>query len=190
MGNGIRPFEIERIRLEGIRGFRSLDLAVRDEEGRPRRRTLLIGKNGTCKSTLLRAIALGLATVPEVDRFLTQATFGRFVASGRAKGLVKIDLVVAGSPSDIIVERPIESDSDREYVDRTSISHNLPEDSALPALFVCGLGAGRHDAGRADDLRGSYLKSDSVESLFAYEKSLLSTELVVRRLRDHLGSTT
>jgi hypothetical protein len=188
MENGVRPFEIERIRLEGIRGFRRLDLAIRDEEGSPRRRTLLIGKNGTCKSTLLRAIALGLATFPEVDRFLTQSTFGRFVASGRKKGSVEIGLVEAGSASRISIARPIESESDRENIDRTSIDHNLLKDSALPSLFVCGLGAGRHDARTADDPRSSYLMSDSVESLFGYEKSLLSTELVLRRLRDFLGS--
>lgn len=49
------------VQLNNLRAFRELVLLVEAEDGAPRKRTLLIGKNGRCKSTLLRAIAIGLA---------------------------------------------------------------------------------------------------------------------------------
>jgi len=51
-----RPVALQWLRLENVRGFASLDLDLSS-----RRRTVLIGQNGTGKTTLLRAVALAMA---------------------------------------------------------------------------------------------------------------------------------
>jgi hypothetical protein len=48
------------LRLEHVRRFRSLQLDLSDGAGNPRMQTILIGANGTCKTTLLRCLALAL----------------------------------------------------------------------------------------------------------------------------------
>src|SRR4051794_7344137 len=71
-----KPFEITRIRLENIRGFRELDLDISSHDGAPRKRTLIIGKNGTCKSALLRAIAIGLTDDTDASRLISEPIGG------------------------------------------------------------------------------------------------------------------
>ena len=62
-------YHITRIHLSNIRGFRELDLSFTKED-KPRLRTLIIGKNGTCKTTLLRCIAVGLSEKEDGDALL------------------------------------------------------------------------------------------------------------------------
>src|SRR5436305_549424 len=82
-------FEITRIQLNDIRGFRELNLDLRDAEGKPRKRTLIIGKNGTCKSSLLRAIAIGLADDTDASRLISEPV-GGLVREGIQEGVIEI----------------------------------------------------------------------------------------------------
>ena len=52
---------LERIILENIRCFEHLDISFLNEENEIRERTIVLGDNGTGKSTILRAIALVMA---------------------------------------------------------------------------------------------------------------------------------
>ena len=90
----ITPAEVPRLRtleLENVRGFVSLRLHFGDpraQAGRPassrQRATVVIGQNGTNKSTQLRALALGLASQTDASALLANET-GSFVRRGEEK---------------------------------------------------------------------------------------------------------
>lgn len=52
---------LKRLVLENVRSIPSLDLTFLQPDGRPRQWTLVLGENGTGKSTILRSVALALA---------------------------------------------------------------------------------------------------------------------------------
>lgn len=157
---------ISRIRLENIRGFGELDLNVRG-----RRRTLIIGKNGTCKTTVLRAIALGFCGLRDANALLAEP-IGGLVSDEADEGLIEISL----DDAPLLTTR-IEKRDGKEFVPHHRVS--------LPNLvpLVCGYGAGRYGATGSDTGR-EYRIADSVYTLFDYRRPLLDPELTLRRLRD------
>src|SRR5262245_25603909 len=80
---------IGRIYLQNIRGFRELDIDLQGDSLLPRRRTLIIGKNGTCKTSVLRAIALGLCDFQDANALLAEP-IGRLVSTGASEGRIEI----------------------------------------------------------------------------------------------------
>src|SRR3954465_5077832 len=89
------PFGITRIRLQNIRGFREVDLDLSSLGGAPRKKTLIIGKNGTCKSTILRAIAIGLADSTDGSKLISEP-IGGLVSEGKDSGEILIDALNDG----------------------------------------------------------------------------------------------
>src|SRR5262245_51644980 len=79
-----RVVRIRRIRLENVCGFRSVDLSLRQT-------AVVIGRNSTNKTTLLRAIALGLADSRSATALLAQPV-GRFVRSGADRALIEMEV--------------------------------------------------------------------------------------------------
>jgi PAS domain-containing protein len=165
---------ISRIRLENIRGFRELDLDLRGPDGKPRRRTLIIGKNGTCKTTMLRAIALGLCDLAAANALLAEP-IGDFISADSSDGRIRIEL---GEPKATSWLARVNS-KDSVKFQKTGISDD-------PPLLVCGYGAGRYGVG--PDTGREYRISDSVYTLFDYKRTLLDPELTLRRLKDSLGT--
>lgn len=170
-GANIPLMYIASIRLENIRGFRELDL---DLHGQPRLRTLIIGKNGTCKTTVLRAIALGLCDISDANALLAEP-IGGLVSDGAEEG--RIQILLAGGSSKLTTR--IRSEGGKEVV--TFHGATLPR-----SLFVCGYGAGRYGVG--SDSGREYRIADSVYTLFDYRRTLLDPELTLRRLQDFLGT--
>ncbi len=85
--------DIAGIYLRNIRGLRKLDLPIIDEKGQTRLRTLLIGKNGTAKTTILRCIAIGLADVEEANTLIAEIYTGDLVTKGAKEGEIRLELV-------------------------------------------------------------------------------------------------
>ena len=180
----MRPsMDIARLRLRNIRGFRHLDLDLLGSTGTPRRRTVVIGKNGTCKTTILRAIALGLCDRTDAHALISEP-IGSMVSSGSKKGLIEVDLVPRRDEGDpVTLRKVIENDGNKEAVFDDSSSP-----FSLEHLFVCGYGAGR--SGFGSDTGRTYRIADSVFTLFNYRQTLIDPELTLRRLQDFLGSET
>jgi hypothetical protein len=138
----IQSFHLDEIRLTSIQGFRELKIDLRTPHG-PRRRTLIIGKNGTCKSTLLRAIALGVARSAEANRLL-----GEPLGSVLKKEADRGEIVLSFADSIFSLALGILRQGDREVAE---LKDNNPK--TLPAelyedwdFFVCGMapaGSGR-----------------------------------------------
>lgn len=176
-GASIFPMYISRIRLENIRGFRELDLDVRRPDGEPRRRTLIIGKNGTCKTTVLRAIALGLCDVSDANALLTEP-IGDFISADASDGRIHVELKEDEKTSWLVRE------NGKDSMQQQARASRLAGD---PSLLVCGYGAGRYGVG--PETGREYRISDSVYTLFDYRRPLLDPELTLRRLRDFLGTS-
>jgi len=75
---------LKHLTLRNLRGFKKLDLQV------SRKRTLIIGPNGTCKSTLLRAIALAACSEGEAHALLALRR-GSYVTSGISKAQIRAE---------------------------------------------------------------------------------------------------
>lgn len=173
---------ITRIQLNHIRGFRKLDLRICDEKDKPRMRTAIIGMNGTCKTTLLRCLAMGLCGIGDANALLSEPN-GRLITNGRNSATIKIDLAVPGNtrkPLTFTTTLKVQKGKEKEIVD--SQTPIIPD-----TLFVVGYGIGRSHIGSEPIFR-PYRIVDSAYSLFNYETQLITPELTLRRLQDYLGS--
>ena len=181
--------EITRIRLENIRGFRELDLQI--PRRLTRRLTLIVGKNGTCKTTILRAIAIGLADRTDASRLISEP-LGGFISSVVDEGSISLKLSWGASRLHYLT--PIQRVSDKEQIEekvphRERLGGPFGESSGLesvPEIFVCGYGAGRYGSG-PDTGRG-YRIADAVATLFRYQQHLIDPELTLHRLQTTLGT--
>ncbi len=175
---------VSRIFLENVRSFRKLDLDLttrsKSKPPTPRLHTILIGENGTGKTTLLRAIAVGLADRKDASGLLAEPT-GQFVAEREENATIEIDLRPnQGGGSSKKVKTIINNENGQDV-----LKSKEPETLATKYL-VCGYGISRATEGRAEER--TYRVIDSVYTLFQYEQPLIQTELALRRLRDFLGS--
>jgi len=174
----IDSFEIAHLRLENIRGFRELDLDLRETDGSARRRTLIIGKNGTCKTTILRAIAIGLADQTDGSKLISEP-IGGLISKGKDVGRIVTKLTAEGDCHPSVTTS----------LKRIGTKEEIYQDLNLlypPSIFVCGYGAGRFGTGQ--DTGREYRIADSVATLFNYQTPLISTELTLHRLRSLFGT--
>lgn len=177
---------IKHIRLEGVRGFRGsngLNLDLCAASGKPRMRTLIIGKNGTLKSTLLRCIVIGLCDSYDGNSLISEP-IGWLIAEGEKEATIEIKFEPGGSQKDSFTVKTILRKKGRKEIVYSSNRDNAPP--AVQNLFVCGIGAGRSTEG--PDRFRTYRIVDSAYSLFQYEDQMIDTELTLRRLKDFLGT--
>jgi len=173
---------ITNIKIEKIRSFRELNINFSKLDEKPRMRTVILGRNGTCKTTLLRCIAIGLCD-PEDGNSLVSEPIGKLIAENAEKATITINLQSddTGEGPHSIITRIAKKNGKEIVLSNQSDSPSLPDD-----LIVCAYGAGRSTEG-PDKFRG-YRIIDSVYSLFQYDEPLIGTELTLRRLRDYLGT--
>lgn len=174
---------ISRISLRNVRSFGTLDLDLKEELASnsviPRLRTILIGENGTGKTTLLRAIAVGLCDEQDSSGLLAEPT-GQFVAEGAQEAEIKIELTPSNPQrSPTTLTTTIESKKGQDVLVKKD-----PE-AFSTSYLVCGYGISRANEG--PDSARVYRVIDSVYTLFHYEETLIQTELSLRRLHDFLG---
>lgn len=190
---------IAEVSLKNIRGFRDFKLSF-PMTGDPSR-TVIIGKNGTGKTTLLRAITLGLCDIGDAGA-LTAEPIGSLLRQSSERAEIAVNFGIAGR--NIRGQRIKDTNSvvisNKLGKDFISIVSSLATQfgSAEPTLaeapaaytvgtsFVCGYGVGRANIGVESELNvTSYRMRDAVYGLFSYRQSLLNPELTLRRLRDY-----
>ncbi len=177
---------ITKIQLENIRGFgnETLDFTKKTTSRNkllPRMRTVIVGRNGTCKTTLLRCIAIGLSDEEDAFGLITEPV-GTLVSRNKPDATITIDLSPEdGGSNATIVTTKLERIKSGDAIKDKSWEGDQPE-----KLLLCGYGAGRSAEG--SDIKRGYRIIDSVYTLFWYEESLISTELTMRRLRDYRGN--
>lgn len=174
-------YHIKNIRLENIKGFKELRVSISDANEDSRKRTIILGKNGTCKSTLLRCIAIGLCDIADGNALIAEP-IGRLVSEGVSTATIELELISqdgAGNPLKIITNLENKNDKDSVVSQIGVLPHN-------GSIFVCGYGVGRSYTG--PETGRAYRIIDSVYTLFQYDQPLVGAELILRRLMDHLGT--
>jgi predicted ATPase len=167
---------ISSLSLKNIRGFRNLEIDSHYHGGEPRK-LLITGKNGTGKTTLLRAIAIGLCDEADASGLISEP-IGSLITEGESEAEIYINFGFSIG---------------QKYETRTVIKRVGDKDTidnqkrvVLEEPFVCGYGAGR--SGIGPETKREYRIKDSVYGLFNYRHLLMDPELTLRRLRDYYRS--
>jgi predicted ATPase len=173
---------ITRVELKNVRGFEDLRLDF-EKLGAS---ALIVGDNGDGKSTLLRAIGMGLCDESSAAALLRDLP-GDFVRHGRKAAKIKIWL--ARSKSLVYrIETTIRSLKAFERVTQSvfRISKNqtpvVMDQNNFPwdQIFVSAYGVGARTIGTSDF--SEYVAVDAIYSLFMHKEPLQNPELAVRRL--------
>ncbi len=179
---------VRRVTLHNIRGFKDMGLQLSAVDTGMPGCALLIGQNGTGKSSLLRSIVLGLASDAEASALLAEPFGSPFITHGEHLGTIHLELVnqfnqlsQAYSVQKEIVKGP----GGEEF---TKSSESLPPDVTLRNTLVVALGAGRSNEG-AESGPSTYSLVNSTYMLFNYEGTFVQPELTLRRLMDFVGQT-
>ena len=155
---------IQSLSLSHIRNISDLQLSLM-HDAQPRMRTLIIGHNGAGKTSLLRAIALGMGTVHDVEALLAE----------------NIGQIPANDASNASVEVKTTSGLRELHFDKPNYGIKIDG----PRSFICAYGAGRAIEGSKGV--SAYKYRDAVLNLFRYEAPLIDPELALRRLNDFMG---
>jgi len=162
---------LRRVVLENIRSFEHADITL-ERDGQITPWTVIVGDNGTGKSTVLKAIALALSTPKDAVALFETDTRGEWLRAGATSGSITIELEQLGQAltSTLSITR-------RPYGEALDAVTN--GEVWLDSLFVCGYGASRRTL--RSDMQRSYSTRNAVATLFDPEASLQDPELALRR---------
>lgn len=186
--------KLRRLRLESIRQFRELDLSFVKQGGAPYEWTIILGDNGTGKTTLLRTLAIGLCDESSAAGLVRERKSG-FVPRRSKEGTILIEvsdgdtwtietqLTELKRTGERVRQRVFDQPLDAilPLSDRQRDRRKIPADEfPWHRLFIVGYGAGRTPDGREE--YETYRNVDAVYTLFQYDQPLQSPELAWRRL--------
>lgn len=162
---------LRRVVLENIRSFEYADITL-ERDGQITPWTVIVGDNGTGKSTVLKAIALALSTPKDAVALFETDTRGEWLRTGATSGSITIEMEHLGQTvtSTLSITR-------RPYGEALDAVTN--GEVWLDSLFVCGYGASRRTL--RSDMQRSYSTRNAVATLFDPEASLQDPELALRR---------
>lgn len=174
---------LNSVHLENVRGFRDVTLQL-GTLARPRMWTVLLGNNGDGKSTLLRAIAIGLGNESVASALLSEV-HGSFIRRNKQGNEEKSALIVLNLTDGTRKSRTFQittevyTDASNQTVVRkhTEPAQGFPWDD----LFVCGYGVNRSTRGDSKK-PDTYNLRDNVLSLFLDRSNLLDPEKVLQDL--------
>ena len=172
---------IKRVELENIRGLEQLDLDFSSRDGL-RRKSVIIGRNGTGKSTLLRSLRSRSAL--SLTPFHCSLSAGSFVREGADVGYIRVQAIDLVDGQRISVWKSVIKGQGTRF----SLDRHIDKGEPRQDFFVCGYGAGRSLTGVTSE--EEYRQVDSVGSLFDYSRRLLNPEIILRRLYDYQDQDT
>ena len=171
---------ISRVRLVDVRCFQGetvIDLGALSQDKGQAGWTLILGDNGTGKTSLLRAIAMGLCDVTGSSGLLTEMS-GKMIRSDCKEAIIEIELVSSAKSSQTytITTTFRENDDGNEDVAQKTEPNGIPRSE----LFVCGYGAAVRSVG--SESYEKYRVVDAVYSLFNYDSRLQNPETALYRI--------
>jgi predicted ATPase len=177
---------IKSIELTNIRCFEHIKVDF-GRDGKIAPVTVILGDNGTGKSTLLRTIALALA--PSSQSMAMFDSFQHSVRNDYRSGVITVKSeddkeynteVMSERYIHTITIYPGNDDELREIEDKLNKTDFSPKD-----MFVCAYGAARRSYGNRSF--SQYSVRDATATLFDYDADLQNPELILRRLGDQSG---
>ena len=181
-----QPLYVRKLTLKNIRCFEHLEIEF--GEGKS---IVIIGDNGDGKSTVLRALAMGLCDQSSASA-LFRELHGDYVRSGSSDphGTITVDLAGPRRSNDRFrIDTTVRALDAFERVDQvlfdlsSGTKKRLMQDHfPWERIFASAYGPGIRVQGTSD--YESYLTVDAVYPLFRYDVLLQNPELVIRRLMD------
>lgn len=181
-----QPLYVQKLTLKDVRCFEHLEIDFAEGES-----VVVVGDNGDGKSTVLRALAMGLCDQSSASA-LFRELHGEYVRSDSSvqHGTISVDLAGSRQSGDRFrIDTTIRSLDAFERVeqvlfDMSSGSKKRLTQDEFPweRIFASAYGPGIRVQGTAD--YESYLTVDAVYPLFRYDVLLQNPELVIRRLMD------
>ena len=171
---------VRHVSLKNICGIKELDLPLFHGTEAPGHK-LIIGKNGTGKSSILRSIVLGLASDAEATTLLADPFGSPFVSVGERNGSIQLEVEdEAGKKTQLT--KTIEKNGHSEERVTSDQDQGMHQQNRLVIAF----GAGRSNEGAESSPR-TYRLIDSTWMLFNYEGTFIQPELTLRRLKDYIN---
>ena len=181
-----QPLYVRKLTLKDIRCFEHLKIEFGEGES-----IVIIGDNGDGKSTVLRALAMGICDQSSASA-LFRELHGDYVRSGSSDrhGTITVDLAGPRRSSDRFrIDTTVRSLDAFERVEQvlfdlsSGTKKRLTQDEfPWERIFASGYGPGIRVQGTSD--YEYYLTVDAVYPLFRYDVLLQNPELVIRRLMD------
>ena len=173
---------VKRLEIKNIKCFNSLSLNF-SSTGDVTNLGLMLGDNGLGKTTILRSIAMSLCGTTS----LLDEIEGQWLRTGERRGEIRLETEPSDSSEKAFsVTTSFERSSLKA---ETKIKQTFePNEDEIPweKFFVCGYGAGRGIIGAETYSR--YSVTDSVYTLFRYDEVLQNSELIIRRIKDHIAT--
>ena len=193
---------ITSIKLTNIRAFKHL--TIPHEGTTMPQQTTIIGGNSTCKTSILRSVALGLCSETHAAGLLSElpgSLVGPFgdkaeievvLSSEKGNDLTTIKTTIGSRPvgshggvlprkNRLPLKEAVSGDNGKQDAKEDHVVEQTRQRSVDDkAIFVCGYGAARATIGTESWTR--YRIIDSVYTLFRYDQSLQNPELILHRL--------
>lgn len=178
---------LAELEVSNIRCIEHLTISFLDDDGKPRRHTLLLGDNSSGKSTLLRCIALAMCNEADAAA-LIPAWSGNVIRHGAESATIRIALVNEHGTGRHEIVKTILCGPDGSEIVRQETTPRT--DFKWESMFLCAYGTQRTaTATRSFD---SYSTLHAVSTLFDEGKSLQNPELIMLRqpheLRERLAA--
>ena len=171
---------ISRVELKNFRCFESVAIEADVTTGHAPW-TMLTGDNASGKTTLLKAIALGLCDGSSAAGLLRESDSG-YIRHGQNTATIEIDLIdVADDGSESKYQIKTHLARLNRHLERLEQETTPDSDFPWDRIFVCGYGAGRGTSGTGDI--AGYTAISAVYNLFNYSEGLQNPELTIRRLQ-------
>lgn len=175
------PLYLRRLHVRNMRGFQDVDIDFMRGEG-PRMRSIVVGRNGSGKTSLLRAIAMGLCQQSETSG-LMGSLGGELVRRNKygnyaAHALIELELFDPAAPGDTFrtTTKVIRDDLGDQRVEKAT----EPDPFPWERIFVGGYGVDR--GARNRDSREGYSRAEALRSLFS-DTALLDPEATLRAIK-------
>lgn len=165
--------KVSKISLTNIRCFKNITVDLTTDRG-AYDWSLILGNNGTGKTTILRSLAMGLCDKTGAAGLL-QDTYGGMIRTGEKDATIHIDLVHDSSTYTVITTiKQFPEDENIEI-----LTQERPKNFPWNNFFVCGYGANRSI--RGSEIYDEYSVADALYTLFDYDSKLQNPELMLRR---------
>jgi predicted ATPase len=174
---------ISNVYLKNVRCFGEVNIPLKTD-GKLALWTTILGDNGTGKTTVLRSIAMGLCDKADVSGLL-QDIYGEWISEGKwmsdveKECVLRVDFTDGDANGNYFIETTIIKSETGSY---EITQKTKPDPFPWDDIFVCGYGAARRAFGTRDF--SEYFSVDAFYTLFNYDLTLQSPELVLRRLKD------
>ena len=168
---------LSNLQFSNIRGFKDFSLSFESSK-KHRQWTIFIGNNGHGKTTILRAIALGLGDETTSSELLSllPGKFIRMNKKGTYATTSRIIITLRNSESDKCTT--ITTDLSLDVHGGVHIKKSVSDPSfRWSDVFVCGYGSNRGIGGR---MHGEYAMRNSLLTLFNDRAGVLEPESILR----------